>query len=139
MADFGCTRVLGNWKPLIYAESSIRLEFPLVVKSLLGDYESKWLTVRRPEVERERIREVSKFHSDSKRDENFVIWSNVYPTEIKLKNGSLMAVNNEDVVLIDNLEVLHRRPLVPVEVDRWFVRLAPLKVGIFTEMFKDAP
>jgi len=139
MADFGHTRVLGNWNPLIFAESYIRLKFPLVVRNLLGDYEAKWLTVRKPEAERERIRAVSEFHTDSKRDENFVIWSNVYPTEIKLKNGSLMTVTDGDVVLVDNLEVLHRRPSVPVEIDRWFARVAPLKMGTYTEYFKDAP
>lgn len=52
----------------------------------------------------------------------FIIWSNIQPTDFLFYNGMMLEARNGAVILIDNLEGLHRTPF-PIHPARWLVRL----------------
>lgn len=64
---------------------------------------------------------VAAFHKDGGL-RYFVVWSNVSPTEVKFKDGSLLDAKDGDIIFVDNKEVMHRTPKKFREINRWFAR-----------------
>jgi hypothetical protein len=132
------TQILANWTPEVFSVEYLEEHFPRVVADLIGPYKATYLSIRKPETERQFLGEISQWHNDGGENECFMLWSNVCPTEVKFLNGELLKVSDGDIVLVNNLEVLHRRPEVATGIDRWFIRLTPLLTGEYTGNFKYA-
>ena len=131
--SYGITRVIGNWKPRKFTKEHISKQFPLVLKRLLGSYKGSYISVRVPSIEREHTQAVDQFHQDGVTDCYFAVWSNVHPTEVKFKNGSRLVAKEGDIILINNLEVEHRRPIVTKP--RWFARMFEIVPGKYSGKF----
>lgn len=52
-----------------------------------------------------------------------MVWSNIYPTEIKLPNDEIVRPSEFELALINNREAYHRSPEVPPEelINRYFI------------------
>src|ERR1041385_7279760 len=114
------TRVLFNWKPRSLDGSlSDRLRSRLL--------RAGWYThilcmeIRRPFADSESViaSEVYEWHKDQGAPSvQFIVWSNIRPTEVRFADGSLLPAKDGDVILIDNAEVEHRAPANSDQ--RWF-------------------
>jgi len=50
------------------------------------------------------------WHHDQPLDIGLILWSNMFPTEIRLSDGRIVTAKPFDVVLLDNANVHHRTP-----------------------------
>jgi hypothetical protein len=134
--ELGSTRVLINWQPTRLNESTIRREFRALVRKLTGDA-GKWLYGYSDGVE---LRGVGACHAPQglHRDchdeaQYLVCWSNCMPTTVVWPNGKRLKAKDGDVILINNLEVLHDSPVNKrgnhinycdcAKYERWFARV----------------
>lgn len=62
-------------------------------------------------------------------DAQFIVWSNVQPTEVRFMDGTLIAAEDGAVILINNLEAEHRTP-TPLHPDRWLARSEYITIGL---------
>ena len=104
------------------------------------------LQVRRPDaVSATRNPE---FHQDAGTEitEFVCLWTNKFPPEIKLPDGSIEHANPNDVLLFNNSKVYHRTPKEAMDAndpDRWMVRMncftdaMKVKVKIYTFVLDD--
>jgi hypothetical protein len=124
------TRVLGYWQPSIdltdesyVSHHEIGKEFKTFVSSL--GYQITLQSLHSPTEIAEWLQRQSDtltYHRDCNGAEaKFIVWSNVQPTEIQFENGELLKAEDGAIILVDNLEVLHRTPS-PINPKRWLVR-----------------
>jgi len=115
------TRVLFNWKPR-------SLDHTLDQRLRSRFMKEGWYTLpslmrlRNPALNKCIFEEALVWHQDEPAEVplQFIVWSNVRPTEIRFPDGSSLETKDGDVILIDNQEVEHRAPAN--QTDRWFVR-----------------
>lgn len=118
------SRVLGNWQPSELSCEVIKQEFVDRVISLLGPISWSLTTVFGP-GQNKSFRDYptgsEQFHKDVQ-EGLLVVWSNRFPTVVKLPDGTILPTVDGDIILINNADSFHRMPMD--KGDRWFVRLS---------------
>lgn len=116
-------KVLGNWQPSSYDYGTVASEFREQLRKLLGTVYRDH--VRDPAYHVDPAQIVFEWHQDNFGENTpTVIWSNIHPTEIRLKgNGELVSPQPGDIVWFDNRAVEHRAPEAARGSDRWFIRV----------------
>lgn len=123
MDSFGKTRVIGNWLPSKLNYKTIWAEFPSVIKNILGQIDCKYYTVRSP-TQHDDWGGTTRWHQDGDLPIDIVMWSNIYPTWVKnIETEEHLVRKRGDIILVSNVESLHRTPPLPKKHNRWFARL----------------
>lgn len=122
------TRVLGYWQPSIdlddysnFGREAVGNEFKSRLEHL-GGYKITIQSIHSPLELIQWYRNTTGWHKDENDiNKEFIVWSNVQPTDILFKDNSMLASKNGAIILISNLEVVHRTP-TPLNPKRWLVR-----------------
>jgi hypothetical protein len=132
------TQVLANWQPSMLDRSVVKSEFTKLISTVF--YPKYWeyaaLTLRSPD-DYDRLKQESiithgveqlDFHPDGDVD-LVIVWSNKFPTEVRLASGKMLHAKDGDVILINNRADQHRGPLFyTYHNERWFIRLWDFKI-----------
>lgn len=135
MLDSRITRVLGYWQPSTNLEDYSNNNKDLVIQQFqlhLFFYfviETKIQSIHSPDNFLNWPKDLANWHQDGDAidgkfvaaDERFVVWSNVQPTDILFKDNSMLETKNGAIILISNLEVVHKTP-TPLNPKRWLIR-----------------
>lgn len=114
------TRVLFNWKPReLDHDIGIRLRRRLMKAGL---YTHPYVVeVRSPDTNAQQDAGGQGWHRDATApNTHLIMWSNIRPTLVRFKDGSLLEAKDGDVLLVDNDEVTHCAP--EDQSNRWFLR-----------------
>ena len=121
------TRVLDYWNPLAHLNNYsnknkdyIITEF-LVHLNLIG-IKTTIQSIHSPDNFLNWPEDLKNWHRDENDiDKEFIVWSNVQSIDILFNDNSMLAARDGAIILVNNLEVLHRTPM-PINSKRWLVR-----------------
>lgn len=121
--------VLGTFVPTVFDASCIKRELEDFIRSK-GFTLNTEVDVRSPAWHDKNNKDwgSSNWHQDcGTKDIYLFIWSNEAPTQVMTVDEKPIPVDTCQVVRIDNLRFLHRKPKYKVPCNRWFARAYTFK------------
>lgn len=121
------TRVLGYWQPNADLSDELdanqeRVAIQLQQHVITLGLSFRLGSVHTPTTMAQWLEPGNNAFNWHKDEGQFIVWSNVQPTDFLFHNGMMLPARNTAVILVDNDEGLHRTPQ-PVHPSRWLVRL----------------